>query len=66
MKVATWEPGDVFKEYDLHKVQSLEISLFQMDAISVNYWLTKYVQEVACNVSAILGPNPYTGKVDSE
>ena len=39
-KVATLEPGGVFKEYDLHTVQSLEIPLFQMDAISVNYWLT--------------------------
>ena len=39
-KVATLEPGGVFKEYDLHIVQSLEIPSFQMDAISVNYWLT--------------------------
>ena len=39
-KVATLEPGGVFKEYDLHIVESLEIPLFQMDAISVNYWLT--------------------------
>lgn len=46
-KVATLEPGGVFKEYALHIVQSLEIPLFQMDAISVNYWLTKFVQEVA-------------------
>lgn len=43
-KVATLEPGGVFKEYDLHIVQSLEIPLFQMDAISFNYWLTKFVQ----------------------
>lgn len=46
-KVATLEPGGVFKEYALHIVQSLEIPLFQMDAISFNYWLTKFVQEVA-------------------
>ncbi|XP_068747652.1 uncharacterized protein [Montipora capricornis] len=46
-KVATLEPGGLFKEYDLHKVQSLEIPLLQMDALSVNYWLTKFVQEVA-------------------
>ena len=37
LKVATLEPGGVFKEYDLHRVQSLEIPLFQMDAVSVNY-----------------------------
>ena len=41
------EPGGLFKEYDLHKVQSLEIPLLQMDALSVNYWLTKFVEEVA-------------------
>ncbi|XP_068723066.1 uncharacterized protein [Montipora capricornis] len=46
-KVATLEPGGLFKEYNLHKVQSLEIPLLQMDALSVNYWLTKFVQEVA-------------------
>lgn len=46
-KVPTLEPGGLFKEYDLHKVQSLEIPLVQMDALSVNYWLTKFVQEVA-------------------
>ena len=40
LKVATLEPGGVFKEYDLHIVQSLEIPSFQMDAISVNHWLT--------------------------
>ena len=37
----------LFKEYDLHKVQSLEIPLLQMDALSVNYWLTEFVEEVA-------------------
>ena len=36
-KVATLEPGGVFKECDVHIVQSLEIPLFQMDAISANY-----------------------------
>ena len=43
------EPRGLFEEYDLHKVQSLEIPLFHMDAFfkSVNYWLTKFVQEVA-------------------
>lgn len=35
-KAATLEPGGVFKECDLHIVQSLEIPLFQMDTISVN------------------------------
>ena len=43
LKVATLEPGGVFKEYDLHIIQSLEIPSFQMDAISVNYCLTNKV-----------------------
>ena len=29
------------------KFSSLEIPLVPMDALSVNYWLTKFVQEVA-------------------
>ena len=26
--------------YDLHKIQSSEVSLVQMGALSLNYWLT--------------------------
>ena len=40
-KVATLEPGGLFKNYDLHKVQSLEFPLLEMDALSLNYWLAK-------------------------
>ena len=47
VKVATLEPGGLFKDYDVHKVQSLEVSLVEMDAVSLNYWLTKFIQEVA-------------------
>ena len=46
-KVATLEPGGLFKNYDLHKVQSLEFPLLEMDALSLNYWLAKFIQEVA-------------------
>ena len=46
-KVATLKPGGFFIQYDLHKVQSLEVSLVQMGALSLNYWLTKFIQEVA-------------------
>ena len=46
-KVATLKPGGFFIHYDLHKVQSLEVSLVQMGALSLNYWLTKFIQEVA-------------------
>ena len=45
--LATLEPSGLFKEHGLHKVQWLEIPLVPMDALSVNYWLTKFVQEVA-------------------
>ena len=41
------EPGGLFKNYDLHKVQSLEFPLLEMDALSLNYWLAKFIQEVA-------------------
>ena len=46
-KVATLKPGGFFIHCDLHKVQSLEVSLVQMGALSLNYWLTKFIQEVA-------------------
>ena len=46
-KVAPLKPGGFFIHYDLHKVQSLEVSLVQMGALSLNQWLTKFIQEVA-------------------
>ena len=46
-KVATLKPSGFFIHCDLHKVQSLEVSLVQMGALSLNYWLTKFIQEVA-------------------
>ena len=36
-----------FKDYDVHRVQSLEEKLEDLDSLSLNYWLTKFVQEVA-------------------
>ena len=44
VKVATLEPGGLFKDYDIHKVESLEVSPVEMDAVSFNYWLTKFIQ----------------------
>ena len=35
------------KGYDVHRVQSLEEKLEDLDSLSLNYWLTKSVQEVA-------------------
>ena len=40
-------PGSVFKDYDVHRVWSLEEKLEDLDSLSLNYWLTKFVQEVA-------------------
>ena len=33
----------LFKNYDFHQVDSLEKLLLEMSALSVNYWLTKYL-----------------------
>ena len=41
------DPGSMFKEYDLQRVQSLDEKLEDLDNLSLNYWLTKFVQEVA-------------------
>ena len=59
-KVATLEPGGLFKHYDLHKAQSLEVLLVQMDALSLKYWLTKFIQEVAKPSRERYPPKRYT------
>ena len=42
------DAGGAFKGYgDLYKVQSLCTDLANMDANALNYWLSKFVQEVA-------------------
>ena len=46
-KFCILDPGSMFKEYDLHCVQSLEEKLEDLDSLSLNCWLTKFVQEVA-------------------
>ena len=40
-------PGNVFKDYDFPRVQSLEEKLEDLDSLSLNYCLAKFVQEVA-------------------
>ena len=45
-KFCILDAGSVFKDYDL-RVQSLEEKLEDLDSASLNYWLTKFVQEVA-------------------
>ena len=41
------DPGSVFKDYYLHRVRSLEEKLEDLASLSLNYWLTKFVQEIA-------------------
>ena len=39
------EVGGVFKEYEFHKVQPLTQPITEMDALTLNYWLSKFVQQ---------------------
>ena len=41
------DPGRLFKGYDLHKVTQLSTSIEEMDAVTLNDWLRKFVMEVA-------------------
>ena len=46
-KCQRWNQVACFgKDYDLHKVLTLDMPLVEMDALSLNYWMTKFVQEV--------------------
>lgn len=48
VKVPVLDSGGAFKDYgDLYKVQSLSIDLADTDANALNYWLGKFVLEVA-------------------
>ena len=46
-KFCILDPGSMFKDYDLHHVQSLGEKLEDLHSLSPNFWLTKFVQEVA-------------------
>ena len=37
----------VSKDYELHKVCALSADIAAMDVLSLNYWLSKFVMEVA-------------------
>ena len=41
------EPGRVFKDYDVHRELSFEERLEDLDSLSLKFWLTKFVQDVA-------------------
>ena len=47
VKFSMVEVGGVFKEYELDKVQPLTGPITEMDTLTLNYWLSKLVQEVA-------------------
>ena len=38
-KFCILDPGRMFKEYDLQRIQSLEDKLEDLDSLSLNYWL---------------------------
>ena len=46
-KVPVLDFGGLFKDYDLHKGTALSADIAGMDALSLNYWLSKFVMEVA-------------------
>ena len=46
-QVPVLDCGGLFKDYDLHKVTALSPNIAGMDVLSLNYWLSKFVVEVA-------------------
>ena len=46
-KFCILDVASMFKDYDVHCVQSIEEKLENLDSIFLSYWLTKFVQEVA-------------------
>ena len=47
VRVPVLDCGGVFKDYELHKVCALSADIAAMDVLSLNYWLSKFVMEVA-------------------
>ena len=41
------DPEGCLKDYALHEVAVLSTRIEEMDALSLNYWLSKFVMEVA-------------------
>ena len=48
------DPGGLFKDYDLHKVATVSTGIEEMDAFSLNYWLSRFVMEVAKKIGELL------------
>ena len=53
VQVPLLDCGGLFKDYDLHKVTTLSADIAGMDALSLNYWLSKFVMEIAKKLSLI-------------
>ena len=47
VQVPVLDCGGLFKDYDLHKVTALSGDIAGMNVLSLNYWLSKFVVEVA-------------------
>ena len=47
VQVPVLDCSGLFKDYDLHKVTALSADIAGMDVLSLNYWLSKFVVEVA-------------------
>jgi len=47
LKFPDLEAGSIFKDYDFHLVCSVQDNLEDMDALSFNCWLAKFIQEAA-------------------
>ena len=47
INVPVLDCGGLFKDYDLHKVKPVIAEIEEMDAVTLNYWLSKLVMEVA-------------------
>jgi len=45
VKVPAIDCGGLFRDYDLHKVTALRADIAGMNALSLSYWLSKFVEK---------------------
>ena len=57
-KIPLLQSGSVFKDYDVHRVQSLEerLKVLVLDSLPLNFWLIKFVQELSNNTGGRYPP----------
>ena len=63
LKFPDLEVGSVFKDSDFYLVCSVEDNLEDVDALSFNYWLAKFIQEVASKKGGCYPPRTLCGIV---